>query len=362
MVRSLTRCRSCGLPGILAENVDWRPNGTIMLKRLKRIRMVMLDASTLKGLCNATTLEKGLEIFYVEEKNATRYIINKLFSSVICKISRYDAMKKEIMELIENLSLLMGTGRIEVERYVPSQMLVMILKNPLNLHLVTAGIAGIIEEIDKCPYSYSHCDLGDNVFQLILEAADEGAFDKDSFGWLATEPPMDKNVRILDRCNQCGLPLAAGGFRWDELRGVVEAGEEWRRLGFLPGYTLAIMAKMAAGSGAREDGGLLEEAIYSNTLMQLEAGMGDAYSGVDTVSSLGKVGPSSDTWDVLQVRGWGVMEKARIDAKQWRVTIMNPVDKAILAGWLRAIYTIAVGKEPRLSLLQNAFKLQYVLE
>jgi hypothetical protein len=37
----------------------------------------------------------------------------------------------------------------------------------------------------------------------------------------------------------------------------------------------------------------------------------------------------------------------------WRVTVINPVDNALIAGWLRALYTVAEGREMRVRVKED---------
>jgi hypothetical protein len=361
LVRTLARCRSCGIPGTLAENMDWLPGGMIILKRMNGIRLIMLDAWTLKALYDEITAKIEPEIFYLREKGATRYIVGRLLSGTTGKISRYDEVKSKIMEVVENLAILTGMGRIELERYTP-QTVALLIRKPLNLNLVTAAIAGVLEEIDKCFYEYIHSDIGESDYRLTLNVSNGGEYDRDSYDWLSDKPAEIRDVRVLGCCEYCGMPTALRDFEWDELRGIVGTGVAGRRVGLLPYYSFMAIKMMANELDADKSSRFIEETVYDVTIRQLESGIVDAYGGANTSLTSRGDGPNDNTWDVLHVRGWGVIDEAWIGTQEWRISVVNPIDVSLVAGWLRALYTFAMGKEPRLGVAQNAFGAQYVME
>lgn len=361
MVQSLARCRSCGLPGMLSENVDWPSNGTMLLKRFKGMRMAMLDAAAMDRLYEGITAEEGPETFYRMEKGATRFMAGRYLSGLKGKVSRYGVIKKRVLEGMEELSLLLGMGRIEMERFTPAQGGSMLLRKPINVQLLTAGITGVLEEMDRCLYRPGHESQGENTFRLRLDAAEGGDYDRDFFKGRPLGSPAIANGGKLGRCNTCGLPSALRGFRWDEIYGVVEAGAAHRRLALLPLYTLAVMGVMAYGRKGYGTRGLIEEAVYSSTLERLEGGESDAYDGENPGTLKGGI-PAEGTWDALQVRGWGVASGFQAEGKGWRVTVTNPVDVNLLAGWLEALYTFAREREPRISVAEEPSRVNYLLE
>ena len=362
MVQSLDRCRSCGLPSTLAENMDWPSNGTVILRRFKAIRLAMFDAVTMDRLYDGLTAEEGPEAFYRMEKGATRFMTGRFLSGLKGRVSRYGVVKKKLLEVMEDLSVLLGMGRIEVERFTPAQGGSLLLREPFNLHLVTASIAGALEEIDRCPYRPDHTSLKKNAFRLLLEVATKDDYDTDSFKGLPLISLAIGNGGKLDRCDNCGLPAALRGFRWNEIYGMVETGTGNRRFAFLPLYTLAIMGEMAVGKKGHGTRGLIEEVAYTSTLERLEGGENDAFDGEGKPVIQRDGVPVEEAWDGLQVKGWGIAAGFQADGDGWRVTIINPVEVNLLAGWLRALYTFAMGKKPRLSVTEEASRAQYVLE
>jgi hypothetical protein len=90
---------------------------------------------------------------------------------------------------------------------------------------------------------------------------------------------------------------------------------------------------------------VVEEAVYRTTVRSLQDGADDAYEGGDLPPD---AGGNRRMCERMSVRGWGEVISSRFDGGEWRIEVADPVDDAIIAGWLRAIYTRAMGREPRL--------------
>jgi len=355
VVQTIARCKSCGLPIMASENMEWLPDGTIMTRRLKGVRLVVLDQEMTARIMGALASQERGDL-KAQIKGATRYVVGKMFSGLIGKLPRYDVVKKRLLEAMEGFSLLLGMGRMEVERLAPAQEGRILLKKPFDLCLATAVIMGVLEETDRCFYAFEHEREGRSDYRLTLEAVEEGAYSPDPFAWLPIQYQGRKGSFDMERCRDCGLPLAVREFVWDELSGTVNIGGGRCRVGFLPWYITAVMAHMA---GCEEAGGyaaLLEEASCLSALSALqsmEGGAGNAYIGEPDLWKRPHGDKRRLAGEVLAVRGWGMVEEFEMGAREWKMTVKNPVDAALVAGWLRALYTFTLGREPRLKVTED---------
>jgi hypothetical protein len=133
-------------------------------------------------------------------------------------------------------------------------------------------------------------------------------------------------------------------WRWDELYGSIQAGRGDRRIALLPACVIGAFARL---EGVEEPSrtAVVEEAIYLTTVRSLQDGADDAYGGGDLPPD---AGGNQAMIERMGARGWGEVISSRCDGGDWRIEVADPVDDAIIAGWLRAIYTHAMGREPRL--------------
>jgi hypothetical protein len=361
LVQTIARCRSCGAPAITAENIAWRPNGTIMARRVRGVRLLMLEQDMLCGISDGLS-EGEPDDIYTQIKGATHYLISKMFSGWIGKISRYDKIKKKVLEVMEDFSLLMGMGRIEVEKFTPSRSGSMLMRDPFELLLVTAVITGVLEEIDRCSYNCSHTSLGKGDFRLKVEAVEKGDYHGHSFAWLPLRYSGVADSVSMERCRLCGLPLALAEFRWDELHGVMDAGEQGRRVGILPAYLMSVLASVDNAKKKSDRAGVIEETAYSITLHGMQGGIRDAYDWHSDLNSSREEELQKYVADVLPLRGWGKLDDFRINGHKWEISIVNPIQPALLAGWLGALYTVAVGGKAMLSVDEKDYRARYILE
>lgn len=350
MVQTLARCRYCGLPGKVAENMVWYPNGTIVLRRSKGLRVAILDIETMRDIHAALEAEMGADALWVTVRNATRFITGKSLAGLKGKLSRYGVIKKRVLEAIEDHSLLLGMGRIEVEKFTPAMGGAMLLRRPFDIEIATAGITGVLEEVDHCPYKYGLSEGGEDSYRLLLELAEVDDYDAQSLRGIPFFMRATTGGEKAAVCNQCGLPSSVAELQWDELYGTVDAGAGGRRVAFIPGYIISALTHHKSASDEGRCRRLVEEAVYVSARRSFEGGPADAYEGERL---LPREGSSSAAWERLRVRGWGAVVEESIAEEGWRVTVLNPVDKALIAGWLRALYTVTVGREAQVEVREE---------
>lgn len=345
MVQSLARCRVCGLPSKLAEGLEWSPGGIILLRCAKPLRLVLLDEGTSRAIQQALEERLTWGACLIAETDAVRAAVSGVLTGLKDRLSRYGAFKKKTLEALEEHSLLLGLGRMELEKYTPGQGGAMLLRRPFVLGMTTAVMAGVLGEMEHCSHESTLQDVGENDFRLVLEAAEPGENQ--------THRPGDEDMRMVagaygeyrSRCRQCGLPAQVTGLRWDELYGSIQAGTGGRRVALLPACLLDAFAYLeGGGQGERE--GIVQDAVFRTTRAVLQGGSSDAYEGVDLLPVENAAGALRDN---AAMRGWGDVNMASLNGGDWRIEVVNPIDDALIAGWLRAIYTVAVGREPRLS-------------
>ncbi|OFW61612.1 MAG: hypothetical protein A2W01_08050 [Candidatus Solincola sediminis] len=331
MVQSLARCRSCGVPRELAENCIWTGAGGIALRSFRGNRVAMIGDRAIDIFWEKLVSSGVNEALLSREKNVMRHFSADSMAGIRGKVTRFGAVKKRALEAIEGLCAVLGLGKVEVERFSPGEMASILLVKPLNPWLLAAGIVGILEGLDNISYDYRLLEAGKGDQRLILEYSGEDNRNADDIN---DRPDLPEYIpgTVLDTCDCCGLPLDLEKFKWDELYGTIKTANGVHRMAFLPRPVLQIMAN-APNDGSGESG-LLEEAIY-----------------LSTVEQSGQRIPDEDIARILALRGWGRIDEAHRKDRSWRISIFQPVDTSMIAGWLRGLYTIEVGKEPHLSLV-----------
>ena len=341
----------------MAGGVEWRPDGSVVLRPLEELRLAMLDLATMRRVRDRMVGEVGEEAAFEREKEATRFHAARFLLPLEGKPSRYGLAKRQALEALEDYALLLGMGRIELERLTPGESGSLLLIKPFDLRLVSAGVAGLMQELDGFPYESRLSGLGGDAFRLVLERAGGGRDAWEPPEGLRIPPPGEGEAAGLEGCPLCGLPTRLGAFDWNELYGTVEAGPGGRRVALLPAFFLEVMDRPARGKGPGH-GGLVEEAAYAATRSSLEGGGGDAYESAPGARG----GATGVDWGALLLRGWGVAADARTGAGGWKVTVLNPVHIPLIAGWLRALYTFAMGREPRLRVDGETSRARFALD
>lgn len=344
MVQSLARCRDCGLPAKLAERLEWGPDGVILLRCVKPLRLALLDEETAHSLQESLLARFGGETCMKAETQAVRAAVSDILNSLKGRLSRQGAFRKKTLEALEEHSLLLGLGRMELEKYTPGQGGAMLLRRPFVLGMTTSVVIGVLEEMEQLSYTSSLREVSSSDFRLVLEAAEQADAGAQSRGGARGYAVKSGRGGDKGRCSQCGLPTSLAGLLWDELYGGIQAGTGGRRVALLPACILVASAQLEGGS-ARECEGIVEGAVFRTTKAGLDGGADDTYEDKDVLVAANAADAMREK---MTMRGWGKVLAAGLNGVDWRIEVMNAVDDALIAGWLRAIYTIAVGREPRL--------------
>lgn len=349
MVQTLRRCSSCGLPKSLVEKVEWLPGGTVALKRLKAVRLAVIDKSLYDRLHAGLSQQasQGDILIFGSQKKATRYVAGKAMKGVKARIVRYGMVMKRVLETMERYSLLLGMGRIEVERIKIEAGGSLLLKMPFNAHLLSAGITGVLEQVEGRAYAYSLSQTSEESFKLVIDACEDDDYQEEDFEGMGLLYPEATGGDGLERCRQCGAPSSLGSYNWDEIYGVIEDTNRGKRLAFMPRYMLDAAKKSAAYDG-KKVAGILEDAAYSSAMEELENG--EYYAGIEELVH------------EFAVKGWGQATALCVDGGTWRLTMANPLDVSLIAGWLRAFYFSRVNREPRSSVTEGDFRAEILLE
>ena len=349
MVQTLTRCRSCGLPKPLVDMVVWQPGGTMAFKRLTAVRLAVIDKSFYDRLYESLLQRgtQGEERVFESQKKAVRYVSGKILRGVKARIIRYSVVMKRALETMERYSLLFGMGRIEVERIKIEAGGSILLKMPFDRYLLSAGIVGVLEQIEGRAYTHTMSQMGENTFKLSIEIREDDDYRKEDFETIDLLAPVETGGKGLERCQLCGAPSALDSYIWDEIYGVIEDTRGGRRLAFVPCFTLTALKK-AAGYSEQEVAEVMENAAYSSTLEQLGNGDGN----VDREELAGE----------LEVKGWGQAAINTDDEGAWKVIVWNPLDISLLTGWLRAVFCYEIKREPRISVAEEADSVEFTLE
>ncbi len=341
MVQTLNRCRSCGLPAKLAERLEWRSGGTITLHRMRSVRLMLIDAQTMDRIHGAVTAGAGETAFLASQVEATRLVTGKLTAGIKGRLTRYGAVKKKALEAMEEYSLLLGMGRIEMEKFTPGEGGSLVLHEPFDISVVAGGILGVLEELDRCGYGADISNVGERAYRLVLEQ-----MESQHITALSVRNPLlhhdGREGEKAEGCPMCGLPQAVSLLRWDEVHGKVAAGAGGRRVAFLPAYILDIAAGLGNAAGGGNRGGVVEGAVYAATRAGLEASADDAFESTAVVP---RNGDAQAACDSMRVRGWGEVADHKLEGRDWWIEVINPVHEGLIAGWLRALHDFTTGDE-----------------
>ncbi|MFW6113892.1 MAG: hypothetical protein ACOC78_03105, partial [Actinomycetota bacterium] len=176
----------------------------------------------------------------------------------------------------------------------------------------------------------------------------------------AQEPernPVDGGLEI-ERCASCGLPVGLRGFVWDELYGVIREGPRGKRNVFIPSFIISVMEDLENRDGVH----ILEREAYDYAMESLRRDGKDRTASKQESIDIGVIDDPGDFLERVGLWGWGYVEKAALEGSSWKVTVSNPLLVALIAGWLGALYTITMGREPLIEEFKEEGRANFFLE
>ena len=177
---------------------------------------------------------------------------------------------------------------------------------------------------------------------MTIEAEETRERERKRAHYVLPQPDTVAGGKDMQACGRCGMPLPVAGLLWDEMYGTIQAGIGGRRVALIPAFILASLERL--GDGQAGTGGVIEEAVFDSVRSSLEKGFDDFY---ESAADIQRGAESGEIRYRMNMRGWGAVTSCTMRKKDWRLEVLNPVSDTLVAGWLRALYTVAIGEEPR---------------
>jgi hypothetical protein len=320
------------------------------MRRARKLRLALIDERTMLGILASLEEELGEQSCLEAISNATSAVTAIFAAGLKGELARYGTVKRRALEDIEEYSLLLGMGRIELEKLTPGEGGSMMLRQPIDLGIVSSAMKGTLEAMDRCSYDCIAADLGDSVFRLEFRADEKDSFEGERKVYALSYNRQSAVHVGLETCKTCGLPASLAPLRWDELHGSIEAGVGGRRVAFFPAYILEAFAALERPTKARGSAGIVHDAVFASIKGSLDDGADDAYESPADHAAADLI---KNTRDKMVVRGWGAVSGGKMGEDGWRVDVTNPVDDSLVAGWLRALYTFMNGRETRVKIREK---------
>ncbi len=341
----LKRCPSCGVPKRIASLIRWNSNGTITQFFNPEFRVVILPSGFIRDIFNNISTRLGISVDHIAreaQKNASRAVFDTIFDRMPgARIAfRFDFMKHLQVKSFHQVGMLCGHCRSDTVEYIPGVRGIGRIRNPFDLDLVGANVAGAFEALEQIPYEFTWEKESENTYLICVEPSGSAGdlSERLKIDMPATKPGMVEH----DRCTKCRVPRWISDFIWNEDEGTITGRRFGGRVVLLDGYMLLTVFRELA----KELGEDAEEIVIGAQRAWMLSHFGEVGLTKNLRSLEGRELERAllEALGILPVLGHGNPTLVRVKEGKLQIHIHNPYEKYILGGTAAALYEIAFGR------------------
>jgi len=236
---AMTRCKSCGVPLTVGQELYWNADGTITRRRAPGERMVLLDSSGLDLLFARVEKLLGARVRDVVVASEARAIISEIRGdrkSPLRSLGLRSSPERDVRKFAERGRAL-GYGDLRVTKFnLKGNYMFCELSNPYSLLLLSGDLKGLGE---------GHLRVSENV--SVEEISPERYFVRSFAAPSNPEEPTGPRPRArprkpgdieYDRCPVCEVPREISGLKWDLETGTISSPAHGLRMVILDPHRL----------------------------------------------------------------------------------------------------------------------------
>lgn len=352
---TLKKCSSCGVPKKISSLMRWNSNGTITQLFNPDFRAVVLPAGFIREIFDSISNQLGVSIDHIvreAQKNASRAVFDTIFDRIpgIRSALRFNFMKRLQVKSFHQVAVISGHCRSETVEYTPGARAIGRIKNPFDLDLVGANVAGAFEALEQVPFSFRWERESENTYLIHIEAIGEPGELSER---LKIEiPPVKPGTLEHERCSRCGVPTWIADLAWDEMEGTIRGKHFGARVVLLDGYMLTAVFRELR----KELGEDAEEIMTGAQRAWMHSHFGEVGLAGNIKMLKGRELEDAlmDALKVLPVLGHGNPTAVRVRDEELEIHIHNPYEKYILGGTASALFEVAFGKAGKVEIEEKA--------
>ncbi len=352
---NLKRCPSCGVPKKISSLIRWNSNGTITQVFNPDFRVVVLPAGFIREIFDSISNQLGVSIDHVvteAQKNASRAVFDTIFDRIpgVRYALKLDFMKRLQVKSFHQVAVLTGHCHSETVEYIPRVRAIGRVKNPFDLDLVGANVAGAFEALEQVPYSFQWEKESENTYLIHIEAT--GGANELSERLRIEIPPVKPGTFEHEKCPRCRVPRLIGNFVWDEREGTIRGKRFGSRVVLLDGYMLTAVFRELK----KELGEDAEEIITGAQREWMLSHYGELGLARNLRMLKGRELEDAlrDSLKTLPALGHGNPTSVRIIDDELEIHIHNPYEIHILGGTASALYESAFGKSCKVKIEEKS--------
>lgn len=343
-----SRCPLCKFPLRTAFSIRWRSNGTITPVLVRRyVRVVLLPTGLYDTLFARIENFLGVSIDHILFE-AQRNISKSMFDSVekvvppIKLLKGIPIMQRLAVEGYSKIGVVSGMAHATTVEHIPGEHVIKRIKNPYNIHLLSANSVGGLEFLEGHPFNTEIIDEGDDSYLIVMNSTSEKPAISQR---LKTERPVLAPGNIhYEKCFLCRTPLSVSSrFECMEEEGKIVDTLSKSRVVMMDGFLLNTVLRELAKEVGDEIHELLAQAQCEWTIEHVQLlGRNPGKSGLRGEEFKAAFG---EYLDDMPVFGYGNPVSFEVTDSRVKVLVENPFQQEVIAGMLRGLYRVYSGRD-----------------
>ncbi len=339
----MLRCDKCGFSFMLSRIYKWHDDGTVTYRLANDFRVMLYYSDLLTGLFTRIEEDLGLPIGHIvfeAQRNASKEAIGIMMSRLPYRLHHNILANRVMVRIFCRLAIWMGAAYARTLHYRYEKSGEALLRNPYNRELMAALILGAFESMEGRPYEREWIKSGgDDVIRVTATQVKPEVSER----MVIVQDKSRPGNRRLPRCSRCGAPQALSTLAWDEFQGTITDTRLGERVNFMEAYAnKAVLRELEAELGEAINP-LIVQAAKDFARRHLEKIPGIKAEGA---ADRGTAWQSftKEAMTMLPAWGHGNPVEIRQDAGRAVVTIDNPFEERLIAGYLAAGYELVEGR------------------
>ncbi len=338
----MLKCKACGFPKMHRYFAQWNDNGTITLRLQEDFRIVLIEADFFTKLITAIEDELDLPVrrmAFEAQRDAGKAVVDADLAA-FGSLGRKWPFKHLTIRFLDNMAAWTGQGYSHTMDYRPGASSGGIIRNPFDRDLMAAVIVGAMESLEGVPYKHRWEKKGADDY--IFVEADPGQIKHEEYLTVNFKPIKPGHHR-LERCPRCHAPLAMRDLKWVEDEGVMMDLRKGVRMVFLDFYSCQVVLEKLSRELGPDFTPFVVDTQRAFFIRHIWEEFLSSHRGVEQL-------PKHELYDqvleTLALRGQGNPVEHSIEGGRFSVTIENPFNEHLLAGFLSALYECSEGMVP----------------
>ncbi|MBN2167987.1 MAG: hypothetical protein JW738_01985 [Actinobacteria bacterium] len=353
----LFRCKACGFPRSINMFIKWNNNGTITANQWvwgNGLRILILRQGFVNQLFSHIEEHLGLSIEHIAfeaERQASMAVFKAFPDKVpgLDHLARLKSVRKLWVLASDQIAAMLGMCHSKTYEYVPGKFSSGEIRNPFNLNLLGALIAGDFELLEKKPLRVTWEQTESNTYRILVELAagrseisDRMSPDIPSSNSGLFPSRQKRSADLLPgncvhrRCPECKAPAALSSLKWLEEEGVIMDTSNWVRFYIGDAYFIPTVFRELASELGEDAFDIIIDSVKNYTVENPSHFGLDPESRPKNRESLRNALQRYVSY--LPLLGEGNPVDLKISETGLEVAIENPYEPLIIAATLKGLF------------------------